>query len=355
MLRHLMRGRCARICLPASLGAIPAALFGVPAVMATGGPVVTTTGTTTSYYRGTTATAVEAAISVTDSDSATLVSATVSIGSGFDAPDTLSFANPGSGMGDIAGAYNPVDRRADADLGHARHGHPVADGPARGEVPEHEHELRQPDDRLPGLRRHDDGRRRHEDGRAARPRPLHHDRLGSAAFTGGDNGPAGLVAIDNNLTVTDPRGLALTGAVVQITGNYHSDQDLIGFTNNNASSYGNIAATFDSTAGTLTMSSASNTASVTQWKNALRAVYFTNTAVAPDTSLRTVTMTVTDALYSGVPVSRTVTVTGQDQTPIVTTTGTTVNYIAGRLRRRSTRGSPSATSTTRRSPRPPSR
>ncbi len=240
------------------------------------------------------------------------MSATVSIGSGFDTADALSFtANPAT-MGDIAGSYDPVAgvltmtsvthatlsqwqtalravkfQSSSTSYGNRTIGFQAYDGMTTGVVATKTVALLDPD-------------------------PYVTIASGSAAFTGGDNGPAGLVAIDNNLTVTDPRGLALTGAVVQITGNYRSAQDVVGFTNNNASSYGNIAATFDSTTGTLTMTSASNTASVTQWRNALRAPSTSRTPrSAPDTSLRTVTMTVTDALYPGIPVSRTVTVTAR--------------------------------------------
>ncbi|WP_147250807.1 DUF4347 domain-containing protein, partial [Thalassospira profundimaris] len=69
-------------------------------------PTVTASGGTTDYTEGV-AIAVDGGLTLSDVDSATLASATVSITTGFDTgSDVLAFTNDGSTMGNIAASYN---------------------------------------------------------------------------------------------------------------------------------------------------------------------------------------------------------------------------------------------------------
>ncbi len=152
---------------------------------------------------------------------------------------------------------------------------------------------------------------------------------GSAAFIAGDNTASTPVAIDNGLTVTDNGATTLASGSVAITGNFHPGEDVLAFANAGAT-MGNITASYNATTGVLTLISAGATATLAQWQDALRAVRYTDTAITPDTATRTASFTVAD--IDGIAsntATRTITVTAVDQTPIVTTTGGTTNYVGG--------------------------
>jgi hypothetical protein len=91
-------------------------------------------------------------------------------------------------------------------------------------------------------------------------------------------------AVDAGIVVSDPDSASLTGATVQITGNFQSGQDTLQFTTQNG-----ITGNF--TAGTLTLT---GTATVAQYQTALRSVTYTNTSDTPSTLTRTLTFRVTD-------------------------------------------------------------
>nr|WP_217916289.1 Ig-like domain-containing protein [Duganella sp. BJB1802] len=144
---------------------------------------------------------------------------------------------------------------------------------------------------------------------------------GSAAFTAGDNGPATPVALDGGLTLSDLDSATLASATVAITGNFRAGEDSLAFSNGNATLYGNIGASYNNATGVLTMSSAGATATLAQWQAALRAVTYSDSAVSPDTSTRTVSLAVSDGGRTSASVTRTVTVGATDQTPIIVGSG----------------------------------
>ena len=91
-------------------------------------------------------------------------------------------------------------------------------------------------------------------------------------------------AADAAIVVSDPDSASLTGASVQITGNFQSGQDTLQLTDQNG-----ITGSF--AAGTLTLT---GTATVAQYQTALRSVTYTNTSDTPSTATRTITFRVTD-------------------------------------------------------------
>ncbi|WP_178030044.1 Ig-like domain-containing protein [Phytobacter sp. SCO41] len=152
---------------------------------------------------------------------------------------------------------------------------------------------------------------------------------GSAAFTAGDNTAPTPVVVDNGLTLADLDNTTFASATVAITGNFHSGEDALAFTNNNAGIYGNIVGSYNSATGILTLSSSGATATVAQWQAALRAVTWTDLAVTPNTATRTVGFTVNDGTKNSAVATRQITVTATDQTPILTTSGGSVAFTAG--------------------------
>ncbi|WP_404380360.1 DUF4347 domain-containing protein [Caenispirillum salinarum] len=123
------------------------------------------------------------------------------------------------------------------------------------------------------------------------------------------------VVIDTGTAValTDVDNASLASATVQITGNYTSTEDVLAFTNTDAATMGNITASWNSTNGTLTLSSAGATATTAQWAAALAAVTYRNT----NSDVGTVTST-----------DRTVTVTVNDGTANSASAATTVSIVA---------------------------
>ncbi len=116
-------------------------------------------------------------------------------------------------------------------------------------------------------------------------------------YTEGD----GPVSVSATLTVTDNDNLTLQSAVVTISGNYKSGQDVLSYTNANG-----ITGTWNAATGQLTMS---GNVSPANYQTALRSVKYTNTSGNPNTDTRTVTFSVNDGTLSSNVAERDITVT----------------------------------------------
>lgn len=109
------------------------------------------------------------------------------------------------------------------------------------------------------------------------------------------------LAVAPNTLVLDTDSINLTGATVQVTGNYQNGQDVLAATGGSG-----IAVSFNPATGTLTLSGLS---SLANYQNVLRTVtYKTNTALA-STSIRTISFLVNDGLSPSSAVTRSVTLT----------------------------------------------
>ncbi|WP_447749035.1 DUF4347 domain-containing protein [Pseudomonas nicosulfuronedens] len=157
--------------------------------------------------------------------------------------------------------------------------------------------------------------------------PILTSSAGSSAFVAGDNTVSTPVAIDSGLLLADPDSATLASATVRITGNLQSGEDILRFINDGAT-MGDIVGSYDPAQGILTLTSVSG-ASLAQWQAALRSVEYTNTAVTPNTASRTISFQVNDGSASSAMVSRQVTVTDTDQTPIVSTSGGSATFTEG--------------------------
>ena len=139
---------------------------------------------------------------------------------------------------------------------------------------------------------------------------------GAAAFTEGANVTSTPVAIDSGITLSDADNATLASATVAITGNFHSGEDVLGFTSNSAT-MGNITGSYNSATGVLTLTSASASATLAQWQTALRTVTYTNTSDNPNTASRTLNVTVSDGTSSSIAATRAVTVAAVNDAPTV--------------------------------------
>ncbi|VIO68212.1 Endo-1,3-1,4-beta-glycanase ExsH [Bradyrhizobium ivorense] len=129
-------------------------------------------------------------------------------------------------------------------------------------------------------------------------------------------------AIDPAITVSDVDNTTLTGATIQITGNYANGQDVLAFVNT-----ANITGSFNAATGTLTLS---GTDTVANYQAALAAVTYQNTSENPSGLARTVTFVANDGAATSTPVTGTINVTPVNDAP-ATTAGGTLNYIENQV------------------------
>ncbi|MBE9181378.1 hypothetical protein IQ268_22715 [Oculatella sp. LEGE 06141] len=127
---------------------------------------------------------------------------------------------------------------------------------------------------------------------------------------------AGAIVFDSGIAVSDPDSTALVSATVTIVG-YDPDQDLLSYTAPNGVS---ITGTFDN--GVLTLS---GSASLQDYQKALQAIQYTNKSDNPSLS-RTVQVVVNDGDKDSSVATRTITITPENDAPVVVTTAAALNY-----------------------------
>ena len=93
-------------------------------------------------------------------------------------------------------------------------------------------------------------------------------------------------AIDAALTVSDVDSTNLSGATVSITGNFHSGEDVLGFTDQ-----GSIHGSYNASTGVMTLT---GSATVAQYQAALDAVTYSNSSDNPSGDTRTISYQVDD-------------------------------------------------------------
>jgi hypothetical protein len=124
---------------------------------------------------------------------------------------------------------------------------------------------------------------------------------------------AGAVAVDTGLTASDADSANLASATVQITGNYASGQDVLGFTDQ-----GGITGNWNATTGMQTLT---GTATVAVYQAALRTVTYTNTSENPNTLARTVSFKANDGSADSNTATRTINVTAVNDAPTLNAIG----------------------------------
>ncbi len=124
-------------------------------------------------------------------------------------------------------------------------------------------------------------------------------------------------AIDTAITVSDVDSSNLASATVQITGNYANGQDILAFANT-----ANITGSFDAASGKLTLT---GTDTVADYQAALDSVTYFNNSDNPSGLARTVTIIANDGTANSTAVTDTINVTPVNDAP-VTTAGGTLNY-----------------------------
>jgi len=124
------------------------------------------------------------------------------------------------------------------------------------------------------------------------------------------NEGAGPVTITSSITVTDVDNINLSSAAIQITTNYNSSEDVLGFT-----PVGSISGGWNSVTGTLSLSGVD---SKVNYETALRSITYENTnTVNPSTLTRTINFTVSDGTDNSNTQSRNINVIGVNSAPVL--------------------------------------
>ena len=125
------------------------------------------------------------------------------------------------------------------------------------------------------------------------------------------------------ITLSDADSVNLTGATIQITGNYTAGQDHLTFVNSAA-----VTATFDSATGTLTLS---GTRSLADYQTMLQSVAYVNSHNNPNTATRTIQFTVVDEFANlSNAVTRDISVTPVNDAPVLMgIESNLLSYVAG--------------------------
>lgn len=124
--------------------------------------------------------------------------------------------------------------------------------------------------------------------------------------------------VDSSITLSDADSTQLNQALVQITGNYQSGQDVLAASAALCSSY---SLTCSFSAGTLTIS---GTATLAQYDAVLQSVTYVNTSENPSTLTRTVGFSVRDSSNASSNTdTTTVTIAAVNDPPVITSTPST--------------------------------
>ncbi|KZE85321.1 sulfurtransferase, partial [Chromobacterium sp. F49] len=303
-------------------------------------PLLSTSGGSSAFTAGDNATstpvAVDGSVSVTDNASSTLASGTVSITGNFHSgEDVLAFTNDGSTMGNISASYNSGTGVLTLTSSGATA--TIAQWQAALRAVTYTDSAVTPNSatRTISFQVQDGGSNtstavtKTVTVADTDQTPIASASGGSTAFTAGDNATSTPVAVDSGITVSDLDNTTLASGTVSITGNFHSGEDSLSFTNTSAVTYGNIVGSYNSGTGVLTLTSSGATATVAQWQAAMRAVKYTDSAVTPNSATRTISFVVNDGTKNSAATTKTVTVADTDQTPLLTASGGSAAFTAG--------------------------
>lgn len=110
------------------------------------------------------------------------------------------------------------------------------------------------------------------------------------------------LALSPAVVLDDVDNATLASATVSVTAGFAFGQDVLAFSNTGNAAMGNISASYNASTGVLSMVSAGSTATIAQWQTALRSVTYANTSNSPSTSDRTIGLVINDGISNSTPV-----------------------------------------------------
>ncbi|MEH2075124.1 MAG: cadherin-like domain-containing protein [Nostoc sp.] len=275
-------------------------------------PTITSTSTSALGYTENAITAIDSNITVSDTDSPNLASATVTITNGLvSAQDLLAFTDQNG----ITGSYN-------SNTG-------VLTLTGSSSVANYQTALRS----ITYTNSSDDPNTTPRtisfivnDGTAsstALTRNINVTAVNDAAVATGTNAALtytekATTAIDSGITVSDVDSANLVSASVSISSGFISTQDILAFTNQNG-----ITGNYNSNTGVLTLTGSS---SVANYQTALRSITYTNSSDNPSTTTRTVSFIVNDGTGNSTAITRNINITAVNNAPVATATNSALVY-----------------------------
>ncbi|KAF0812133.1 hypothetical protein IGB42_03410 [Andreprevotia sp. IGB-42] len=301
-------------------------------------PIATASGGTTAFTEGNNVTstpvAIDSGFTVSDLDSSTLSTATVSItGNLHNTEDVLAFTNTPATMGNISGSYNSTTGVMSLSSAGATATLAQWQAALRSVTYTDSADTPNTGNRTISFVVNDGSTSSSTVTKtvsvaAVNDTPVDTTSGGTTAFTEGNNTTSTPVAVDSGFTVTDADNSTLASATVAITGNLQTAEDVLAFTNNPAT-MGNISGSYNSGTGILSLSSAGATATTAQWQAALRSITYSNSSETPNTSNRTISFTTNDGTADGNTATKIVSVAAVNDTPIATASGGTTAFTEG--------------------------
>ena len=125
-------------------------------------------------------------------------------------------------------------------------------------------------------------------------------------------------AVDAGLTLNDVDNANLSGAIVSISANFVTGEDVLAFANQNG-----ITGSWNGATGVLTLSGAS---SLANYQAALRSITYFNASANPSLATRTVAFVVNDGTDPSNTATRDIGLTAVNDAPVVATTGSALAY-----------------------------
>jgi hypothetical protein len=290
-------------------------------------PVVSSSAGTTAYSENGAPVAVDGALTVSDADSATLASVTVSISANFaTGEDLLAFANDGSTMGNVASGYNATT--GVLTLSSSGGTATLAQWQAALRAVTYANNSDNPSTagRILTFIANDGAFNSTPAAKtvsvaAVNDAPVVTTSGGSTAYT--ENGAA--AAIDASIAVADVDSTTLANVNVSIITNLAAGEDLLAFINN-GSTMGNIVGSYNGGSGLLALTSSGATATLAEWQSALRAVTYANSADNPSTSNRSISFVASDGTAGSASSTEAVSVAAVNDAPVVSSSAGTTAY-----------------------------
>ncbi|MBR8657664.1 hypothetical protein KDH83_30555, partial [Achromobacter sp. Marseille-Q0513] len=255
--------------------------------------------------------AVDGGITLSDSDSATLTRAVISITGNFQAGDVLSFI-AGNGITGVYSAGVLTLTSSGASL--AQWEAALRSVRYTNTDPNTSTATRTISIMVNDGSRDSDSVTRAITVKQFDPSPVVTPSAGATAFVS-KGGGSQAVAVDAGLTLSDPDSTTLASARITI-GNLQAG-DVLGFVNDGAT-MGNVVGFYDPATGVLTLTSAGGLATVAQWQAALRAITFVNTGESTPVASRSISIQVSDGVNSSVLAAKDIAVQDGNIPPVLT-------------------------------------
>ncbi|WP_143854090.1 beta strand repeat-containing protein [Nostoc sp. 'Peltigera membranacea cyanobiont' 210A] len=125
-------------------------------------------------------------------------------------------------------------------------------------------------------------------------------------------------AIDSGIIISDVDSPILANAIISITSSFISGQDILAFTNQNG-----ITGSYNSSTGVLTLT---GSATVANYQTALRSITYTNSSDNPNTTPRTISFLVNDGTANSTAVTRNINITAVNDAPVAIATNSALAY-----------------------------